>query len=101
MTSRMALSYPGRFRALAIQSAAWATSSGPIDLIPDAMPMHHPPTLFLHGRRDPVVPVWTMRRYHDALAAAGYEVRSVVDDEAMHAWIPQAPTEVRAWFEAH
>ncbi|MFN7146273.1 MAG: hypothetical protein ACK4YP_21045, partial [Myxococcota bacterium] len=30
MTSRLAKAYPGRFRALAIQSASWATCAGPV-----------------------------------------------------------------------
>jgi pimeloyl-ACP methyl ester carboxylesterase len=101
MSSRMALSYPGRFRALAIHSASWATCSGPLCLVPRSLPSDHPPTLFLHGDRDAVVPVSTMVDYADALVDDGVEVRVVRDADAGHEWIEAAPGEVAAWFVAH
>ncbi|MCP4500742.1 MAG: hypothetical protein GY822_12345 [Deltaproteobacteria bacterium] len=62
MTSRMAVSYPGRFVALAIVAGGHATCSGPICNLPDALPRDHPPTVFLHGKQDVVVPAESMRR---------------------------------------
>lgn len=100
MTSRMALSYPGRFRALAIQSGSWATCAGPICDVP-AIPVGHPPTLFLHGGLDPIVPLYTMDLYHSKLVAAGVATKRVVEPLALHRWIPAAPSEVTAWFVAH
>lgn len=100
MTSRMAVSYPGQFRALAIQSASYATCAGWIcDVGP--VPPDHPPTLFLHGERDLVVPVSSMQEYADALAVAGIATRVVLDPDAGHEWIPPAPAEVLAWFDQH
>lgn len=98
MTSRMALSYPGRFRALAIHSASWATCSGPLCVLPE-LPADHPPTLFLHGEDDVVVPISTMWIYADRLDVAGFEVRVVTDPAAGHEWIDVAPAEIVDWFE--
>ena len=99
MTSRMAVSYPGRFRALAIHSASYATCSGAVCLIPTALPTDHPPTLFLHGALDPIVPVATMQAYEAQLSAQGIATHVVVDAALAHQWIPVAPAEVLAWFE--
>lgn len=101
MTSRMALSYPGEFRALAVQSASWATCGGLICSVPDELPADHPPTLFLHGESDSIVPIGTMERYADALDAADHEVRVVTDPAVGHAWLPSSPDEVVGWFRRH
>ncbi len=100
MTSRMALSYPGRFRALAVVAGSWATCAGPLCVLPETLPADHPPTLFLHGEEDPVVPIRTMRRYEEALRAQGTETRVVVDPSARHEFIDAAATEVRDFFLA-
>lgn len=98
MTSRMAVSYAGVFRALAIQSGSYATCLGAACLIPP-LPSDHPPTLFLHGQLDATVPQYTAQQYHDALAAQGTTVRMVVDPLAAHEWLKQSPEEVVGWFE--
>lgn len=101
MTSRMALSYPGKFRALAVISASWATCAGSLCTIPSPLPSDHPPTLFMHGERDDLVPIATMRRYADALTMQSTPVRVVTDADAGHAWLDTAPVEVPAWFAGH
>ena len=101
MTSRMAVSYQGKFRALAIESASYATCGGPACTIPTPLPSDHPPTLFLHGGMDPLVPVATMEAYNSDLVAEGKQTKVVIDPNATHQWIAAAPTEVPAWFEAH
>lgn len=98
MTSRMALSYPGRFRALAVHSASWATCAGPLCVLPGQLPVDHPPTLFLHGEQDLVVPIGTMRRYDEALRANGVSTKVVVDPSVGHAFLPAAATELRDFF---
>jgi hypothetical protein len=100
MTSRMAVSYAGRFRALAIESASYATCSGPLCLIP-ALPANHPPTLFLHGALDVIVPVVTALAYEARLRAMHVPTNIVIDPLFGHGWIPAAPAEVAAWFQAH
>ena len=101
MTSRMALSYAGKFRALAVISASWATCGGPLCTVPSPLPADHPPTLFMHGERDEIVPISTMRFYADALTAQGKEIRVVTDADAGHAWLDSAPQEVPSWFAGH
>lgn len=114
MTSRMALSYPGRFRALAIQSGAWATCVGGLDSANDAfglanlhachvpsLPADHPPTLFVHGNADLTVPLWTMELYESALSDAGFETRKVVVRGGLHEFFSETPAELLAWFRAH
>jgi poly(3-hydroxyoctanoate) depolymerase len=98
MTSRMAVSYPGRFKALAIQSASYATCLGIFCHLPRKLPANHPPTLFLHGGRDWVVLPFTMRPYHAALVRAGYRSRVIVDPSAGHECLSVAPEAIVAWF---
>lgn len=101
MTSRMAVSYPGKFRALAVVAGSYATCSGPVCSVPTPLPSSHPPTLFLHGENDDTVPLSTMRLYADALTAQKIRVRVVTDPDAGHAWIPASPAEVTGFFGSH
>jgi poly(3-hydroxyoctanoate) depolymerase len=101
MTSRMAEAYPGKFRALAIQSGSWATCSGAVCTIPRSLPMAHPPTLFLHGGLDLTVPISTARRYHQQLQERGIPTSFVTDEAKGHEWIPAAPAAVVAHFAAN
>ncbi|MEM7606147.1 MAG: hypothetical protein AAF411_12400 [Myxococcota bacterium] len=101
MTSRMAVSYPGRFTALAIHSAAYANCSGALCVVPNDLPSDHPPTLFLHGEDDLVVPAFTMERYRDALVEQGFTTDAVLDPDAAHEWIEAAPASILRWFDAY
>jgi len=101
MTSRMAVSYPGRFRALAIQSGSYATCLGPLCEVPSELPDDHPPTLFLHGDADGTVPVDTAIAYRDALEAQGVETELMIDMGIGHAWLERAPEAVTRWFLMH
>jgi dienelactone hydrolase len=99
MTSRMAVSYPGKFRALADHSGSYATCSD-VCIVPP-LPAKHPPTLFLHGDTDVVVPITAIQPYIDALTAAGFESKLVTDPTAGHQWLTEAPQAIPAWFDAH
>ena len=99
MTSRMAVSYAGTFRALAIASASYATCGNTCSV--PALPADHPPTLFLHGAMDQIVPESTMTPYRDALVSDGRVAQSIVDPNAGHEWLQQAIAAVPAWFDAH
>lgn len=101
MTSRMAVSYPGRFRALGIESGSYATCLGPLCNVPAELPHDHPPTLFLHGGADPIVPIATARDYFTKLQANAIETKFVEDPAADHRWISAAPNAVLAWFTSH
>jgi poly(3-hydroxybutyrate) depolymerase len=98
MTSRMALSYPGKCRALAVVSASWATCGGSWCAMPDKMPDRHPPTLFLHGKADATVPYGTMADYESQLRREGYETSIISSESAGHEWLPAAPEAVTNWF---
>lgn len=98
MTSRMAVSYPGRFTALAIQSASYATCAGPLCDVPE-LPADHPPTLFLHGEGDEIVPASTMEAYAEALEENGVRVTIERDADAGHQWLPSAPAAIVAFFD--
>ncbi len=100
MTSRMAVAYPGKFRALAIHSGSYASCAGPVCAVP-TLPKDHPPTLFLHGTLDPVVPVVTMYPYRDKLKKQGTPQRIVEDPLAAHEWISAAPQAIVDWFQKH
>jgi dienelactone hydrolase len=101
MASRMAVSHQGKFKALAVQSASYATCLGPICSVPSDLPDNHPPTLFLHGQADIVVPIWTMTPYRDRLNAQGTPTRTVTHPTAGHEFLPAAPAEITAWFKQY
>ncbi|WP_252272436.1 extracellular medium-chain-length polyhydroxyalkanoate depolymerase [Pseudomonas subflava] len=100
-TSRMAVSFPGRFKALAIQSASYATCVGARCQIPPSLPADHPPTLFLHGMADRVVPWTSMQPYHDRLLYQGIETVVHSEPTGGHAWFAASPGKILAWFNNH
>ncbi|MDH0896483.1 MULTISPECIES: plasmid partitioning protein [unclassified Pseudomonas] len=100
-SSRMAVSFPGRFKALAIQSGSYATCSGPLCVVPGQLPAGHPPTLFLHGFIDPVVPWWSMDLYYDRLLQQGIETERHTEPLGGHEWFAVSPGKILAWFNAH
>lgn len=97
MSSRVALEYPDRFRAIAVHSASYATCSGAVCFVP-ALPDDHAPTLFLHGERDVVVPIRTARAYERELDDQGTPTAFVADPDAGHEWLPAAPDAIVDWF---
>lgn len=96
----MAVTYPGKFRALADHSGSYATCSA-ICLVPTPLPADHPPTLFLHGDLDVVVPITAVQPYLDALLAEGHEAKLVTDALAGHQWLREGSQVIPAWFDAH
>lgn len=99
MTSRMAVAWPEKFRALAIAAGSYATCAGALCTVPP-LPSNHPPTLFLHGEKDSIVPIGTMTPYREALDAQKTPTRQVTDAEAGHEWLKSSPAEVLAWFKS-
>jgi poly(3-hydroxyoctanoate) depolymerase len=100
MTSRMAVSYPGKFRALAVHSGSYATCSS-LCVVPVPLPSNHPPTLFLHGGSDLIIPIETMELYRDELQREGRVVDSVVNEATGHEWLAEGPDAIVGWFNAH
>lgn len=101
MTSRMAVSYPGRFRALAINAGSYATCLGTLCNVPAKLPADHPPTIFLHGEKDTTVPISTMRPYLEKLTAQGIATGSAIDPASAHEWLSVAPDRITTWFLEH
>lgn len=99
-SSRMAVSFPGQFKALAIHSGSYATCSGPLCVVPE-LPADHPPTAFLHGFIDTVVPWWSMDLYYDRLLQQGIETTRYTEPLGNHEWFAASPGIILNWFNAH
>lgn len=100
-TSRMALTWPGQFKALVVHSASWATCGGSVCVLPLHMPANHPPTKFIQGFLDPLVPWWTMEIYYDRLLFEGIETEQLTIPAGGHQWFPESPVAVVDWFNRH
>lgn len=100
MTSRMAVAYPGTFRALAIVAGSYATCAGALCAVPP-LPADHPPTLFMHGELDTVVPLWTAKLYQQALDKQGTPTALIVDPKGGHGWPAAGPKAIVDFFAAH
>jgi dienelactone hydrolase len=99
-SSRMAVSFPGEFKALAIQAGSYATCSGPFCVVSE-LPDDHPPTTFLHGFVDLTVPWWSMDLYYDRLLYQGIETTRYTNPQGGHEWFAASPQHILAWFDAH
>ncbi len=100
-SSRMAVSYQGQFKALVVQSGSYATCSGPICIVPSTLPSNHPPTYFIHGFVDLVVPWWSMDLYYDKLLKQGIPTGRYTEALAGHEWVPASADKVYAWFNKY
>ena len=101
MTSRMAVSYPGVFKALAINSASYATCLGILCIVPKDLPADHPPTLFIHGNLDVVVPLFTMKAYYNQLKEQGIETEQIVVRGKGHQPMKVSPKAIVSWFDQY
>jgi len=106
MASRMAYSYPGAFRSITVASASYFFCGG--SYCPSSvaaklkdLTKRHPPTLFLHGTQDSLVPASTSETYHNELLSAKVTTKRVTGQGLDHTWIPGAPKEIVAWVNAH
>lgn len=100
-SSRLASIFPGQIRALAIQSASFRDCLGPFCEIPDTLGDSHPPTFFLHGKKDRAVPISTAKEYHRVLFDMGVETKFFTDPEAGHGWLESSPELITEWFIRH
>ncbi len=100
-TSRMAVSFPGEFKALVVHSGSYATCLGPACVVPLSLPADHPPTYFIHGFADAIVPWWSMDNYYDRLLWHGIDTGRHTDLLAGHEWLPQSAQRVLNWFNSY
>lgn len=97
-TSRMAVSFPGRFRALAIHSGSYATCLAELCRVPKNLPKDHPPTLLLYGDKDGSVPRWSVENYFDSLLKNNISTQFYSDSECGHEWCKNSPIKILNWF---
>ncbi len=100
-TSRLAITFPGVFRAIVIQSASFATCLGPVCVMPKKIASDHPPTRFLHGAMDIAVPVITAQAFHETLRNNFIETDIIINPMSGHGWLDSSPEHVLSWFESH
>ncbi|BFM16810.1 hypothetical protein R50073_29930 [Maricurvus nonylphenolicus] len=98
-SSRMAVSFPGEFKALVVHSGSYAECLGPACVVPLHLPEDHPPTFFIHGFVDAIVPWWSMDSYYDRLRFQGYTTDRHTNSLGGHEWFPESAGLVRAWFD--
>lgn len=98
-TSRMAVSFPGEFKALVIHSGSYAECLGPVCVVPLQLPEDHPPTYFIHGLVDTIVPWSTMDSYYDRLRWEGITSDRHTNTLGGHEWFPESANLVLNWFE--
>ncbi len=103
MSSRMAIEYPDRVRAVALQSGSYATclSSFPCNVSASDLPDDHPATLLMAGYWDGLVPLSTIEEYEAALDENGTESTLEVVGWASHQWTSNSPGWVLEWFSTH
>lgn len=99
-TSRMAVSFPNKFKALVVHSASYATCLGPICNIPDQLDKKHPPTLLLTGEKDKVVSPKTTIKYYEALERDGIPTELYINEGSGHGWFEASPDLVVNWFKS-
>ncbi len=100
-TSRMAVSFPGEFKALMIQAGSYATCAGPVCIVPSNLPDDHPPTYFTHGFLDAIVPWWTMDIYYDRMLSEGVETGRHTNYLGGHEWFSESAGIALNWFNSH
>jgi dienelactone hydrolase len=100
-TSRMAVSFPGEFKALVVHSGSYAECLGPVCLVPWTLPEDHPPTFFIQGFLDPIVPWFTMDSYFDRLLWQGFTTDRHTNYLGGHEWFPESAELVVDWFERY
>ncbi len=100
-TSRMAVSWPGEFKALAVHSASYASCASSFCVLPINMPQDHPPTLFVQGYLDVIAPWFAMDLYYDRLLYEGIETSRLTELFGGHEWFPSSPNTILNWFNAY
>ena len=99
----MAIAYPDKVRAVALQSGSYATCLSSLPCLVSAadLPADHPPTLLMAGYWDGIVPLYTIESYEEALDDNGTEATLEVVGYASHQWTSYSPGWVLEWFQTH
>lgn len=100
-SSRVGEAFPGKFRALAIHSASYATCLGPLCNIPEKFSSNHPPTLLISGDADKLVPSQTAVDYYESLKENKIEAKLRIKKGGRHTWFSSSPGLIVNWFKDH
>ena len=98
-SSRVAVDMSDTFKAVVIAAGAYMTCGGPLCYAPWSVPPNHPPTMFLHGFIDPIVPYWTMLEYYHVLQRENITTELHTCATCTHQWIPSSAQLVYPFFK--
>jgi poly(3-hydroxyoctanoate) depolymerase len=106
MCSRIGYALGSQFNALAVHSGANAeciniTIFGPVFDCTTSLdlPENHPPTIIIHGEKDPVVPFNCGQFFYDELQRYSIDSNLLVNPEGGHIWLPEFNYQMLDWFE--
>ena len=110
MSSRMAFSYTGLFKSLSIVGGGYYNCLPPVNNCPDfdytdeshtQLIKYHPPTQFLHGEKDLIVPVDLAQRYHANLLSNSVNPTRLLTTKQGHTWIDSSADAIAEWIELY
>lgn len=106
MCSRIGYSLGSQFNALSVHSGVNAESIkitifGPVfDCETNLdLPETHPPTIIVHGEKDPIVPVECTIHFYNELVRLGIDADILIDPDGEHIWLSQFNNQILGWFE--
>jgi len=110
MTSRLALYFPTKIKAVAIHSAGNADKvsfdsecNTNFDESIPTVSSDHPPTLLIHGENDNIVPYLMGQKYYQGLQNAGIEANMLSQTTCTicHRWFSEYDDDILDWFNKH
>ena len=106
MCSRIGYALGEKFNALAPHSGVNCESIkitifGPVFDCETSLdlPDTHPPTIIVHGEKDPVVPFDCANHFYNELVRFGIDANITVDPEGEHIWLSQFNSEILDFFK--
>eukprot|EP01060_Flectonema_neradi_P004716 TRINITY_DN13097_c0_g2_i1.p1 TRINITY_DN13097_c0_g2~~TRINITY_DN13097_c0_g2_i1.p1 ORF type:complete len:345 (+),score=80.10 TRINITY_DN13097_c0_g2_i1:65-1036(+) len=108
MSSRVAVNYgKSVFQSVSLMAGSYYYCYGSdcsdaiAKQVPSSVWDDHPPTLFLHGTRDGLVPTDTSEIYYNFIKNKGVETKRLTTNGKDHQWTANAPAQILAWVETH
>jgi len=106
MCSRIGYCLGSNFNALAVHSGVNAESVkitllGPVfDCESDLnLPSNHPPTVIIHGEKDPIVPMNCAIHFYNELLRHEIPAEILIDSDGEHIWLSDFNDEILDWFD--
>ena len=108
MTSRVAINYGiSKFQSVSLMAGSFYYCYGSdcsddiANSVPSSVWDNHPPTLFLHGTKDSLVPADTSKLYYKYIKGKGIETKRLTTNGKDHQWTANAPSEILSWVQKH